>query len=159
MGRKDGHRVEQTLVILKPDALQRRMLGRIIRRFEDKGLKIAAMKMIRLTRQVAERHYAAHKGKAFYEPLLAFLTSAPVVVMVIEAPAAVATVRRMLGATFAAEAEPGTLRGDLAVSNRYNLAHGSDSVEAAEREISLFFRPEEILSYDQADAHWVSELL
>ena len=151
--------MERTLVILKPDALQRRMLGRIIQRFEDKGLKITALKMVQLTRELAERHYAAHRGKPFYEPLLAFITSAPVVAMVIEAPAAVATVRRMLGATFGAEAEPGTLRGDLAVSNRYNLVHGSDSVEAAEREIALFFRPDEIMSYTQGDAHWVSELL
>ena len=151
--------MEQTLVILKPDALQRRMLGRIIRRFEDKGLKITALKMVQLTRELAERHYAAHRGKPFYEPLLTFITSAPMVAMVIAAPTAGATVRRMLGATFAAEAEPGTLRGDLAVSNRYNLVHGSDSVEAAEREIALFFRPDEIMSYTQGDAPWVSELL
>lgn len=151
--------MEQTLVILKPDALQRRMLGRIIQRFEEKGLKIAAMKMMHVTRELAERHYGVHKGKPFYEPLLGFITSAPVVVMVIEAPAAVVTVRKMLGSTFGAEAEPGTIRGDFAVSNRYNLAHGSDSAESAAREIALFFRPEEISGYDQADAPWVSELL
>lgn len=157
--RKDGNRVEQTLVILKPDALQRRMLGRIIDRFEAKGLKITALKMIRMTHELAERHYGVHKGKPFYEPLLKFITSAPVVVMVIEAPEAVAVVRRMLGATFGVEADAGTVRGDLAVSNRYNLAHGSDSPESAKKEIALFFRPEEILPYDQCDARWVSELL
>ena len=152
-------RVEQTLVMIKPDAVHRRLVGRILQRFEQKGLKIAALKMMRLTPELAERHYGVHKGKPFYEPLLAFITSAPVVVTLIEGPGAVATVRKLLGVTLAAEAEPGTIRGDLAVSNRYNLVHGSDSAESARKEIPLFFEAEEILSYDQADAQWISELL
>ena len=151
--------MEQTLVIVKPDALQRRLVGRIIQRFEQKGLRIVAMKMIRLSAELAERHYGVHKGKPFYEPLLAFITSAPVVVMVLEAPDAVATVRRLMGPTFGAEAPAGTLRGDFAVSNRYNLVHGSDSPRTSRKEIDLFFRPEEILDYRLDDARWVSELI
>ena len=150
--------MQQTLVIIKPDAMHRRMVGRIIQRFEDKGLKIVALKMIRLSRQLAEQHYGAHKGQPFYEPLIKFSTSAPVVVMIVQAPGAIGMVRKMLGATFGAEAEPGSIRGDLAVSNRYNLAHGSDSPESAEREIALFFSAEEICEWTPADATWVSEL-
>lgn len=151
--------MEQTLVILKPDALERRLLGRIVARFEDKGLKIVAMKMVRVSRELAERHYGEHEGKPFYEPLLAFITSAPVVPMVLEGPGAVAAVRAMLGPTHGAEAAPGTVRGDFGLSNRHNLVHGSDSSESAEREIALFFQPGELLDYDLSDAHWVSELL
>jgi len=150
--------LERSLVLIKPDALQRRLVGRIVSRFEDKGLKICALKMLRLSSDVAERLYAPHKGKPFYEPLLRFMTSAPVVAMVVEGHGAIAIVRRLLGPTFGAEADPGTIRGDLAVSNRYNLTHGSDSAESAQREIAIFFRPEEILSYELSDARWVSEL-
>jgi nucleoside-diphosphate kinase len=151
--------VERSLVIIKPDALQRRLVGRILQRFEERGLRIAALKMIRVSPELAARHYAVHKGKPFYEPLLKFMTSAPVVVLVVEAPDAVATVRRMMGATASAEAEAGTIRGDFAISNRYNLVHGSDTPETAEREIDLFFRRDELLDYRAADAAWVSERL
>jgi nucleoside-diphosphate kinase len=151
--------VERTLVVIKPDALQRRLVGRVIQRFEDKGLKIVALKMMWVGRELGERLYAPHQGKVFYEPLLRFIASAPVVVLVIEAPDAIRTVRQLMGPTFGAEAEPGTIRGDLAISNRFNLVHGSDSAESAAREIALFFRPEEILDYKLTDARWVSELL
>ncbi len=150
--------MQKTLVIIKPDAMHRRLVGRIIQRFEDKGLKIVALKMIRLSQALAEQHYGVHKGKAFYEPLLKFITSTPVVIMIIEAPGAIVMVRKMLGATFGAEAEPGSIRGDLAVSNRYNLVHGSDSPGAAEKEIELFFGEDEICDWTPADSAWVSEL-
>jgi nucleoside-diphosphate kinase len=151
--------LERTLVILKPDAVQRRLVGRIIERFEAKGLKIAAMKLMQVTPELAERHYGEHKGRPFYEPLLAFITRGPVVPMVIEGPGAVAVVRKMLGTTHGAEADSGTVRGDFGMSNRYNLTHGSDSPESAAREIALFFRDDEIIDYRLDDAHWVSELI
>ncbi len=150
--------MQRTLVILKPDAMHRRMIGRIIQRFEDKGLKPVAMKMIRMTPELAACHYAEHKGKPFYEPLLKFITSAPVVVMVLEAPAAVDMARRMVGPTFGAEAPAGTIRGDLALSNRYNLVHASDGPASAEREIARFFRPDELCPWTPCDTTWISEL-
>jgi nucleoside-diphosphate kinase len=146
--------MERTLVILKPDALQRGLVGRIIERFEAKGLKIVALKLARLARDLAERHYAPHKGKPFYEPLIRFMTSAPVVFLVLEGKGAVAVVRKMMGATFGPDAAAGTVRGDFGVSNRFNLVHGSDSPEAAAHEIALFFRPEELLDWDPADWSW-----
>ncbi len=150
--------MEQTLVIIKPDALQRRLVGRIVERLERKGLKLVAMKMVRLDRRTGERHYDEHKGKPFYEPLLRFITSAPVILAVVQAPGAVQIVRKLTGATFGTEAEAGTIRGDMAVSNRYNLVHASDSPESAKKEIALFFNAEEILEYTSADETWVSEL-
>jgi len=148
--------MQQTLVILKPDCVQRRLIGRIIARFEDKGLAISAMKLMRISRELAERHYAPHRGKPFYEPLLEYITSGPVVVMVLAGPQAVEVVRRLMGRTFGFEAEPGTIRGDFGLSRRCNLVHGSDSLEAAEREISLYFEPGELLAYEMADARWIS---
>ncbi|MBN2584581.1 MAG: nucleoside-diphosphate kinase [Planctomycetes bacterium] len=150
--------MQRTLVILKPDATHRRMIGRIIQRFEDKGLRLVAMKMIRVTPELAARHYGEHKGKPFYEPLLAFITSAPVVVMILEAPGAIDMVRRMVGPTFGAEAPAGTIRGDLGISNRYNLVHASDGAASARKEIALFFRDEEICPWTPCDTTWVSEL-
>jgi nucleoside-diphosphate kinase len=150
--------VERTLVILKPDAVQRGLIGRVIARLEEKGLQIVALKMAGIDRPLAERHYAAHKGKDFYEPLLRFMTSGPVVFMVLEGKGAVAIVRKMMGATFGCNAEPGTIRGDFGLSNRFNLIHGSDSPEAAAHEIALFFRPEELLEWQPAAAPWVLDL-
>jgi nucleoside-diphosphate kinase len=141
-------------VILKPDAVQRSLVGRIVERFEAKGLKIVALKMATIARSLAERHYAPHKGKDFYEPLIRFMTSGPVVFLVLEGKGAVAVTRKMMGATFGPSAEPGTLRGDFGVSNRFNLIHGSDSPEAAAHEIGLFFRPEEITDWTPADWPW-----
>jgi nucleoside-diphosphate kinase len=138
--------MERTLVIVKPDAVQRRLVGEIIQRFERRGLRIIAMKMIKIDTDLAERHYAEHKGKPFYEPLIRYITSAPSVVMILEGDEAVAIVRRMLGATNPAEAQPGTIRADYAMQMPFNLVHGSDALETARREIDLYFSPEEIVS-------------
>jgi len=146
--------MERTLVMLKPDAVQRALVGRIVERFEAKGLKIVALKMARPDRALVARHYAPHKGKDFYEPLIRFLTSGPVVFLVLEGKGAVAVVRKTMGATFGPAAEAGTIRGDFGVSNRFNLVHGSDSPEAAEKEIALFFRPEELLDWTPAAWPW-----
>jgi nucleoside-diphosphate kinase len=147
--------LERTLVILKPDAIQRGLVGRILVRFEAKGLKIVALKMAVLDRPVVERHYSVHKGKPFYEPLIRFMTSGPMVFLVLEGKGAVAVVRKMMGATAGAAAEPGTVRGDFGMSNRFNLVHGSDSPETAAREIALFFRPEELIDWQPTALPWV----
>ncbi len=146
--------MQRTLVMLKPDAVQRGLVGRLIARFEDKGLKIVGLKMACIDRATAETHYAAHRGKPFYEPLVRFVTSGPTVFLVLEGRDAVAVVRKMMGATFGPDAEPGTLRGDFGVSNRFNLVHGSDSPEAAEREIGLFFAERELVEWEPADWGW-----
>ena len=147
--------MEQTLIILKPDVVQRGLIGEIVRRIEQRGLRIAGMKMQWLNRELAERHYAEHRGKSFYEPLLAFITSAPVVVMLVEGPQAITVMRAMMGTTNSSVAAPGTIRGDYGLSNRHNLIHGSDSPESAAREIALFFKPEEIFSYRRATEPWI----
>ena len=146
--------MERTLVMLKPDAVHRGLVGRLIARFEDKGLKIVALKMTRIDRATAERHYAEHEGKDFYEPLLRFVTAGPTVFMVLEGKGAVAVVRKMAGATFGSDADPGTLRGDFGVSKRFNLVHGSDSPQSAEKEIALFFREDELLDWDPVIWPW-----
>ncbi len=146
---------ERTLVLLKPDALNRRLVGEIISRFEKKGLKIVAMKMLWMSRELAERHYEVHRGKSFYESLLDYITSGPIVAMVLEGERAIEVVRRMMGKTNGAEAEPGTIRGDYALSVQNNLVHGSDSPESAEREIRLFFSEEEIMDYRLVDEVWI----
>jgi nucleoside-diphosphate kinase len=147
--------MEETLIVLKPDALQRGLAGRIITRFEEKGFAIVAMKLMRISRELAERHYAVHKGKPFYDRLLAYVTSSPVVVMVLRAVGAIAVARKMMGATFGSKAEPGTIRGDLGLSNSFNLIHGSDSPEAAKFEIGLYFKPDELLRLDRAVEPWI----
>ena len=146
--------MQRTLVMLKPDAVHRGLVGRILARFEAKGLKILAMKMAVVDRETAERHYAPHKGRDFYEPLIRFVTGGPMVFVVLQGKGAVAVVRKMLGATFAPDAEPGTIRGDFGVSNRFNLVHGSDSPEAAETEIALFFEPDDLIDWQPADWSW-----
>ena len=150
--------MEKTLVILKPDALQRKLLGKIISRFEQKGLKLAALKMMRISKELAERHYGVHKGKDFYEPLIRYITSSPVILAILEGKNACAVMRKMMGSTFNSDAEPGTIRGDYALSNRFNLIHGSDNPETAEKEITLFFAGEEIFTYEQTDMQWVYDL-
>ena len=147
--------MERTLIILKPDCVQRRLIGRVIQRFEDKGLRIAGMKLIQISRELAEKHYAPHKGKPFYPGLINYIGCGPVVVMVIAGPGAIAICRKLMGKTFGYEAEPGTIRGDFGASKTLNLVHGSDSPESAATEIALYFRPEEILDYTPADAPWV----
>jgi len=146
--------MERTLVMLKPDAVERGLIGQILARFEAKGFKIVAMKMAVVARDLAERHYAAHKGKDFYEPLIRFVTSGPTVFLVLEGKEAVAVVRKMIGVTFGVDAEPGTVRGDFGLSNRFNLVHGSDSPESANREIRLFFRPEELVEWQPVLWNW-----
>ncbi len=146
---------QRTLVLLKPDAVNRRLMGEIISRFEKKGLKIVAMKMLWLSRERAEMHYEVHKGKPFYESLIDYITSGPIVAMVLEGDRAIEVVRKMMGKTNGIEAEPGTIRGDFAMSIQNNLVHGSDSEESAKREIPIFFEPEEILDYRLVDEVWI----
>jgi nucleoside-diphosphate kinase len=147
--------MERTLVIFKPDALNRRLVGSILARFEAKGLRIAALKLMRVDRALAERHYAEHKGKPFFEALIQFITSAPVVVGVLEGNEAITVVRTMLGVTNGAAAAPGTVRGDFSISRQNNLVHGSDGPEASEREIALWFRPGELFDYQLAGSEWI----
>ncbi|MCR4293334.1 MAG: nucleoside-diphosphate kinase [Candidatus Kuenenia sp.] len=150
--------MEKTLIILKPDAIQRRLLGKIISRFEEKGLQIAGMKMMMIPESLARAHYASHKGKDFFEPLVRYTTSSPVIVIVIKGKNAIEIARKMMGATFGSKAEPGTIRGDYAVSNRFNLIHGSDSPSSAEKEIAAFFTKEEIVDYQPIDLSWVYDI-
>ncbi|MCR4391347.1 MAG: nucleoside-diphosphate kinase [Candidatus Acetothermia bacterium] len=147
--------MERTLVLLKPDAVQRRLIGRIISRFEDKGLSIVGLKLLRISPELAERHYAEHRGKPFYGELVAYITSAPVVAMVVAGPRAIDTVRRLMGKTNPLDAEPGTVRGDFGQSITMNLVHGSDSPASAAREIPLFFGDQELVDYRTADAPWL----
>lgn len=149
--------VERTFALLKPDAIQRGLAGEILQRFERRGLKIVAMKLTRVSRSLGESYYAEHKGKPFYEPLMAYITSGPVVAMVLEGDGAVAIVRKMMGKTNSAEAEPGTIRGDYALTIGRNVIHGSDSPESAKREIGFFFKPEELLEYKRVDEAWLRE--
>ncbi len=148
---------ERTFVLLKPDAVQRGLIGQIVSRFERRGLKITAMKLVRVTRSLAEAYYSEHKGKAFFEPLMSYVAAGPVVAMVLEGEGAVTAVRTMMGKTNPAEAEPGTIRGDLALTIGRNVIHGSDSLESAKREISLFFRADEIHGYARIDEAWLRE--
>ena len=137
--------METTLVILKPDCVARRLVGTVVRRFEQKGLRIAGMKLMKIGPALARKMYAEHKGKVFYKPLVRFMTSGPVVVMAIKGQGAVEVVRKMLGPTFGPDAPAGTIRGDLGMSKRYNLVHGSDSRKSAKRELALFFKPSELI--------------
>ncbi|MDN3510544.1 MAG: nucleoside-diphosphate kinase [Candidatus Jettenia sp.] len=150
--------MEKTLIILKPDAVQRRLLGKIITRFEEKGFQILGMKMMQIWESLARQHYAPHEGKDFFEPLIRYTTSAPVVVMALKGKNAIEIVRKMMGATFGSKAEPGTIRGDYAVSNRFNLIHGSDSPASAEKEIGIFFKKEELFEYNLTDIQWVYDM-
>lgn len=147
--------MQTTLIILKPDAVQRGLMGRIISRFEEKGLQIVGMKMMTISQDLASRHYEAHKSRPFYAGLVGFMTSSPVVVLAVKGNNAIAVARKMMGATFGSNAEPGTIRGDFGVSNSFNLIHGSDSPEAAERELGLFFAQGELQSFDRAGEKWV----
>jgi len=142
--------VEQTLIILKPDAVQRHIMGRILTRLEEKGLQIVAAKFMRIPKALAEQHYAVHQGKPFYEGLLHYITSGPVMVIVCQAKGVIAMARKLMGGTFGNEAEPGTIRGDFGASRGFNLIHGSDSPESAEFEIGLYFSADEIVDYEFA---------
>jgi nucleoside-diphosphate kinase len=147
--------MEQTLVLLKPDAVYRQLVGKILSRLERKGLKLAALRMLRISESLARRMYAVHEGKDFYEPLVTFVTSGPVVAAVVEGYGVVDMVRRLIGPTFGPEAPAGTIRGDFGASRRYNLVHASDSPESARREIALFFDDQDIQSYEPPAETWV----
>ena len=150
--------METTLIILKPDAVQRGLIGRLVSRFEDKGLQVVGMKLMQISQQLAATHYEAHKERPFYAGLVKFMTSSPVVVMAIRGNGAITIARNMMGATFGSKANPGTIRGDFGVSNSFNLIHGSDSPEAAERELKLFFAPGEVQSWNRAGDAWVYDM-
>lgn len=150
--------METTLIILKPDAVQRGLCGRIISRFEDKGLHIVGAKLMQITKNLAARHYEAHREKPFYEGLVRFMTSSPVFVLAVRGKGAIAVSRKMMGATFGSNAEPGTIRGDFGVSNSFNLIHGSDSPEAATRELELFFEESEVLDFERVADQWVYDM-
>ncbi|MBX5449779.1 nucleoside-diphosphate kinase [Thermogemmatispora sp.] len=149
--------MERTLIIIKPEGVQRGLIGQILSRFEQRGLKFVGLKMLQMSPALAEEHYAVHKGKPFFSGLVKHITSGPVVVGVVEGRGAIKMVRTMMGATNAAEAAPGTIRGDFALEIGYNIIHGSDSSETAAREISLFFKPEELLDYRLATETWLYE--
>jgi nucleoside-diphosphate kinase len=147
--------MERTLILLKPDCVQRRLMGRVIARFEDKGLNIIAMKMMRVTPELAKKHYAEHVQKAWYPTLESFITGGPIVAAVVEGLEAIRVVREMLGATSGLKAAPGTIRGDYSASRQMNLVHGSDGPEAAAREINLYFKDNEICSYEPTITPWL----
>jgi nucleoside-diphosphate kinase len=147
--------MERTYLMVKPDGVQRSLIGEIVGRFERKGLKLVGAKLMNIPLEIAERHYAEHKGKDFYEPLLTFITAGPVFAMVWEGDHAVELARLLIGKTNALEAAPGTIRSDFAIHTRFNLIHGSDSTQNAEREIGIFFKPEELVSYDKAVDLWI----
>ena len=149
--------MERTLIIIKPDAVQRGLVGRIITRFERRGLRIAAMKLIHISDELAQRHYAVHEGKPFFEPLIDYITSSPVVVMVLEGNDAIEIARRTMGATKPAEAAPGTIRADFGLEIGRNLVHGSDGPETAAFEVPLFFDDDEILAYARDVDPWIFE--
>jgi len=147
--------LERTLIIIKPDGIQRHLAGEIITRLENKGFKLVAAKFMQITEQLARQHYKVHEGKPFYEGLVKYLSSSPSLVMVWQAEGIIAITRKMMGATFGFDAKPGTIRGDFSCSKGYNLIHGSDSPESAKKEISLFFDESEIIDYKFADGDWI----
>jgi nucleoside-diphosphate kinase len=146
---------ERTLVLVKPDGVQRLLVGRILSRYEERGLRIVGLKLVKVDRELAERHYAVHKGKPFFEGLVDYITSRPLVAAVLEGPNVIAMVRTMNGATKPADAAPGTIRGDLAIDMGQNLVHASDSPETAAFEIGIWFTPQELLSYPREIDRWV----
>jgi len=148
--------VERTLIIVKPEGVQRGLIGTVLARFEAKGLKIVGLKLLQIPREQAERHYAEHQGKPFYEGLVGHIISSPVVVGVLEGPDAIAVARTLMGATNPKTAAPGTLRGDYGLDIGLNIVHGSDGPESARREVALFFSPQELAGYDRAGERWVT---
>ncbi|MEZ6234870.1 MAG: nucleoside-diphosphate kinase [Phycisphaerales bacterium] len=150
--------MQTTLIILKPDAVQRGLMGRILARFEDKGLQVVGCKLMQISQDLAATHYEAHKSKPFYAGLVRFMTSSPVLVLAIRGNDAIAISRNMMGATFGSKANPGTIRGDFGVSNSFNLIHGSDSPEAAERELKLFFKDGGVLDWNRNGDQWVYDM-
>ena len=149
--------MERTLVLVKPDGVQRGLIGETIARLERRGLKLVGLKLMRMTPELSARHYAEHQGKPFYKGLISFITSGPIVAMVWEGREAVMVVRAQMGATDPLKALPGTIRGDLALDHGMNLIHGSDSPARAQTEISLFFRPDELADYERTGDRWIAE--
>jgi len=146
---------ERTLIIIKPDGIQRHLAGEIIARFENKGFKLVAAKFMQISHELASEHYSVHRNKPFFEGVVKYLSSSPSLVMVWEADGVIDMARKIMGATFGYEAQPGTIRGDFGCSRGYNLIHGSDSPQSAQKEINLFFTPDEIIDYALADAAWL----
>lgn len=146
--------MERTLIIVKPDAVERRLVGEIIQRLEKKALKIIGLKLEKLARETVEKHYEEHRERPFFGELVEFMSGGPVVLLAVEGPGAVAVCRKLVGATAAYEADPGSIRGDLGLSKQFNLVHASDSLRAAERELSLFFEEREIEEYTLPDEAW-----
>lgn len=149
--------MERTYLMIKPDAVQRGLMGQIISYFEKKGLKLAAMKFMLIPKATAEVHYGEHKGKKFYDPLISYITSGPVLAMVWEGEDAVSVCRNIMGKTNPKESAPGTIRGDFGMQTGRNIIHGSDSPASAEREIAIFFRPEELVEYERTTDQWIYE--
>ena len=149
--------MERTYLMIKPDGVQRGLCGEIVSRFEKKGLKLVAMKLMLIPKETAELHYAEHKDKPFFKSLISYITSGPVLAMVWEGENAVSVCRTMMGKTNPQESAPGTIRGDYGMQTAMNIIHGSDSPESAEREISIFFKPEELVSYDRTADRWTYE--
>jgi len=149
--------MERTFCMIKPDGVQRRLVGKILQRFEEKGLRIAGMKLLKMDKKTAENLYSVHKGKPFYDGLVGFITSGPVVVLALEGHKAIEVARKLMGATFSFNAEPGTIRGDYGSSKGFNLIHGSDAVESVQRELPIFFSEKELVGYEHADLAWVLE--
>jgi nucleoside-diphosphate kinase len=147
--------MERTLILLKPDAVQRRLCGRVLSRIEDKGFSVVGMKMLRVSKELSAKHYAEHVSKPFYPMLESFITSGPIVALCVEGPEVVRVMRDLMGKTNARDAAPGTIRGDYGVSRQMNLIHGSDSVESAKREIEIYFRPEELHASESSLAPWM----
>lgn len=149
--------MERTLVLVKPDAMQRGLAGQIIERFEKRGLKIVGLKLVHISKDLAGKHYSVHIGKSFYDGLVAYITSCPIIAAVLEGPRAVEVVRKTMGATDSAKAEMGTIRGDFGITIGRNLVHGSDSVENAEKEIKIFFTEKELVTYHRDIDQWIIE--
>lgn len=147
--------MERTLIIFKPDAMNRMLVGKILQRFEEKGLRIAGMKLQKSPKSQVEKHYEVHKDRPFYGDLVNFMTSAPVIIAVLEGPNAISIVRNLLGATNGAEAAPGTIRGDYGMDKQFNLVHASDGGETAKAEINLFFKTDELVDYTRAPDQWI----
>ena len=148
---------EKTFVAIKPDGVQRGLVGEIIGRFEKRGLKLVGLKLLKVPQEMAEKHYGEHKGKPFFEGLVSFITSGPIVAMVWEGKGAIALTRTIIGSTNPAQAAPGTIRGDFCIDVGRNVIHGSDSVESANKEIDLWFKPEELVSWTSHSQKWIYE--
>jgi nucleoside-diphosphate kinase len=146
---------ERTLILIKPDGVQRALVGKIVDRYEQRGLRIVGMKMLRVPRELAEQHYDVHRDKPFFAGLIEFITSGPLVAMCVEGPNAIAVCREINGATRPPQATPGSIRGDMALDTGHNLVHGSDSPETADGEVALWFKPEELVDYERAVDAWI----